>query len=224
MRHLLTLALLTALAITGCSPVLLSEPIGKPVKIEADNLDDVVGTWKAGDETYKVTHLGGSRFQINKAKNNERKSPDDEVVVVITQIGEERFYANFEKKDDDTGKTGFMLMRMGISGDERVVLMMADPKPFAKAVDAGKLRGKVNRDQNDGDVETVQLTSSRGEVEKWLASIDGEPFNLSMVIVARKVDGKGGNKGSSSGADPGEDSAADSTEPSEGTSDAPRER
>ncbi len=169
----------------GCSPVIVNEPIGKPVVIDAKQIVELTGRWQVGDHQFIVEHVKGNRFKATRIqKPNEGK--DGPKFFLLHHTDKDHVYMHVEEKDELQKKMRYMLLRVGHGGGKQIVLFMANVHSFAKAVVAGELKGEVQRDDNRSPT-SVKLSSSKSEIEKWLKDQPNEPFLLNHVAVCTKL-------------------------------------
>lgn len=159
---------LLIMILAACSSVKMVRPI--PGQAGADEIAAVSGKWNVGGEVLHVRfgkdgkgHFAGLEWKNDHFQLNEGK--------FIPHVEGVNRFASVRIKDNGRWEKGYYLVSYRFVG--KATLQIGSPvvETFAKAVEAGKLKGRVSKDKYSTN---VTLTGTPEEVLAFLKDHAGE--------------------------------------------------
>jgi len=175
--------LLAAICLTGCSSVSTTHLLGEP--IDDSTAEEFDGVWKAGDTLFMARHLGGGEFRVATSKWNEleKKFEFEQNRLFVRSLGK-AMIMQLPEGDEDSGDGGeekavqYSLARAILTETDELILIPADARRFAPAVQNGELKGEAFgagagegvEGFAQGSATTVHLTGAKEEIDAFLTA------------------------------------------------------
>jgi hypothetical protein len=165
-----------ALALTGCTGVYVSRPIGDRPHVLAPA--DWEGTWVAGDSTSRarIVDAAQGKLELIEAKFTDGKPKLEVTEIVISEGGDWLFATIINRENPDHNEWARIKLK-----DDQLIAWLPSREGFRSLVQSGKLHGMLD----DKNILLAPLTAA--EIAALTAGTLGIPFVWDEPLVLRRL-------------------------------------
>lgn len=194
LRHIFASFVLSLLLLAagGCQSVTTTAIVGTPSQEVAM---DIQGTWQFQDTAFYTKAIGNGQLVLASVNWKKDQWNLNQRAVTTTKIGKQNllFVSGTPLNDDgdsdqpakDAAAAQYQFYKLIYDGSHprQIVAYLPDAAHFASAIDAGKLKGSIEKDSK-GNITKVALSSTAKEIEAYLSG-DGRAnaFMLESPLV-----------------------------------------
>lgn len=173
------------MAAGGCNVLVSEHPIGEPVTASSKlNLD---GLWQHGKHTVAVKQLEDGTLHVASLQWADGEFQMEQYRFLLTEH-DDAYYLNHQHTDDNTQRTGYSFSRLVLDQqDDALLLIPANVRHFADAIEAGELAGEV-LEHDQGNTITAHVQADKPAIDAYIDSDRlGEQFQPHRTTVVRRV-------------------------------------
>ena len=179
----LTVLALTFACITGCDSVKTTEKVG----IEpASNMVEWDGTWRANDGAIHISEGEAGKLDLAWIEHDKEDGFEMKTGTAYVRKDADHFYVNLGPIGEDTSP-GYSFMRVKALSETVIILWGAQPRFFAKAVDAGELEGKVVRNSKNNSVHVVLTATTEKLTDYVRQAAQSEVWAMDQPLIMKKL-------------------------------------
>ena len=183
---LFVVALMMGLA--GCLPT-SKNPLSAPEDAVADTRLEGVWYGKSGEDTVFLHFVAGKAASMDIVEVDHEKSggAHTSIYTMFPTVIDGQRYMNIREKNGD--KKPYYFARYTLSKTGTLTLWLMSEKPVAKAINAGKLTGKITVKNTDETAESrdVALTSTTASLAAYVGKADPEALFAEKFGSFKKV-------------------------------------
>jgi hypothetical protein len=147
-----------AIFLGGCSSVSSKFLIGTPVEENLSAKFD--GVWDLGDGNVgQVKYLGKGQLRVAGGEWKEGRFELTEMTIVLTKCGNKQFVNFYDQEKVDEKGSNYLFGYGAFIGDYFLV-WLPKTEVFEKAVNAGKIKGKVSKEKNSKSIDLEESSDT----------------------------------------------------------------
>jgi hypothetical protein len=173
-----------ALSMVGCSSVSSKFLIGEPVTDDLRQKFD--GVWDFGDENIgHIKYLGNGRLRIAGGEWKENRFDLEEMDVILTKCGNKQFVNFHDQEEVNENESDYLFGYCAFIGDDYFLVWLPKTDAFEKAVNDGKIKGKVVKEKSS---KSIYLEETPEKICRFLQSQPVELlFDLEDPMIYRRI-------------------------------------
>lgn len=168
----------------GCSSVSSKFLIGTPVEGNLSAKFD--GAWDLGDENVgHVKYLGKGQLRVAGGEWKEGRFELTETTIVVTQCGNKQFVNFHDEEEVNENESDYLFGYCAFIGDDYFLVWLPKTDAFEKAVNDGKIKGKVVKEKSS---KSIYLEETPEKICRFLQSQPVELlFDLEDPMIYRRI-------------------------------------
>jgi hypothetical protein len=168
--------------LTACSSVTSKNIIGE--RIQDDLSEQFDGTWEEDDEIAYMKYLGKGELRIAGVEWKENKFELQELTIILTTCGDRKFVNVLDPVIEE--KNDLLFAYYSFITEKTLAVWEPKVDAFEKAINEGKINGKIHKDKSST---TVSINESQESLCEFINKRDiGELFDLEDPRLYRKID------------------------------------